>query len=480
MKPPQMLLTYEHFHLYQTVAYQHGLDHDQSMLFQDMGLGKTIEVLSIIDKRIDMMQITGALVLAPKRVCETVWRQEAAKWAHTRWLKFSAILGDEGARRRALMTPANIYLMNYENLAWLYEEICGRYLNRGHYPPFNMLVLDEISRMKGTRVRQGVKRGAALLKLLPYLPYRIGLTGTPAGNGLLDLFGQYLCIDSGDRLGTSFEKYQKAHFYPEDRNGYRWRILPTHDEKIRDRIADITISMKNDDYLELPPFVFNDVWVDLPKSCRRMYDRIEAEMAVELESGHTVEIFNAASLSNRCLQYAGGGMFKVPGEPEWEAIHKAKLDALADIVEEAAGSPVLVAYQFRHEAERILADKRFKGFKWFSAKLNATEANQLIEDWVAGRLPGIVGHAQSIGHGIDRLQQGGHIVAWFGLPWSWDYYNQLNARLRRQGQSEPVIVHRVMARDTLDCVVSEALVRKEGDELSIRQLIMEYWKRKGI
>lgn len=475
MKPS---LTYSDFHHYQQVAFWHTVNNDQSMLFQDMGLGKTIEVLSAIDHRMNAMQCTGALVLAPKRVCQTVWRQEAAKWAHTRWFKFSAILGDEGARRRALMTPANIYLMNYENLPWLYEEISGRYLNRGHYPPFNMLVLDEISRMKGTRTRQGVKRGTSLLKLLPYFPYRVGLTGTPAGNGLLDLFGQYLCIDSGARLGTSFSRYQKQHFYPEDRNGYRWRILPTHDQQIRDKIADITISMKNDDYLELPEYVFNDVWVDLPPKNRRAYDAIEYDMVVQLESGGQVEIFNAASLSNRCLQYSGGGIFTTPGEPQFETLHKAKLDALADIVEEAAGSQVLVAYQFRHEAERILADPRFKGFKWFSSKLNENEANQMINDWVGGRLPGIIGHAQSIGHGIDRLQQGGHIVAWFGLPWSWDYYNQLNARLRRQGQSEPVIVHRIMTRDTLDCAVSEALLRKESDEGSIRQLIMEYWKGK--
>lgn len=472
------LLTYSDFHQYQNIAFWHIVNHAQAMLFQDMGLGKTIEVLSAIDHRIDAAQITGVLVVAPKRVCETVWRQEAQKWAHTRWLKFSMILGDEGKRRRALMTPANIYLVNYENLVWLHEEITGRYLNRGKPPPFNMLVLDEISRMKGTRVKQGVKRGLAMLSLLPYFPYRIGLTGTPAGNGLLDLFGQYLCIDSGQRLGTSFDRYQKTYFYREDRNGYRWRVLPTYDQKIRDQIADITLSMKNDDYLDLPPFVFNDVWVDLPPKQRRAYDAIEHDMIVELESGNQVEIFNASSLTNRCLQYSGGAIFTTPGEPEFEIIHKQKLDALADIVEEAAGQQVLVAYQFRHEAERILKDPRFKGFKWFSSKLSATEANQLIDDWVAGRLPGIIGHAQSIGHGIDRLQEGGHIVAWFGLPWSWDYFSQLNARLRRQGQSQPVIVHRIMTRDTLDCAVADALLRKESDETSIRRLIMDYWKGK--
>jgi SNF2 family DNA or RNA helicase len=472
------LLTYSDFHHYQKVAYWHGAQHNQSMLFQDMGLGKTVECLSIIDTRFDEAKITGALVIAPKRVCENVWRQEAQKWAHTRWLSFSLILGDEGKRLRALMTPANVYLVNYENIPWLVEQINGRYLDRGAYPPFNMLVLDEISRMKNTRIRQGNKRGKALLSILQYFPYRMGLTGTPAGNSLLDLFGQFLCIDGGERLGTSFSGYRKEHFYQTDYNGYRWSILPTHDQKIRDRIADITISMKNDDYLELPPYVFNNIWLELPPKHRTAYDRIERDMIVELKTADDVPVFNAASLTNRCLQYASGAIFKVPGEPEFETLHKIKLDALEEIVEEAAGQPILVAYQFRHEAERILKDPRFKHFKWFHAGLSERDAAAILTSWKDGTLKGIVSHPQSIGHGIDGLQSNGRHIVWYGVCWSWDYYNQLNARLRRQGQTEPVIVHRLLMKDTVDTVVDQALKRKAGDEHTIRQLIKEYWDSK--
>ncbi len=469
------MLTQDNFHPYQDTAYDHVLSEPMSMLFLDMGLGKTPVTLHAIMERFDLLQLSGVLVVAPLRVCQTVWRQEAVKWARTKGLKFSLIHGDETARRRALATPANVYLTNFENLKWLSEEILGRYISRGKYPPFNMLVLDEISKMKNTRVQSGAERGQALLKLLPYFPYRMGLTGTPASNGLQDLFGQYLCIDSGQRLGTGFEAFKKKYFALDSWGSKRVVPRVGTEEAIRDRVGDITISMEADDYLNVPPFVFKDIWLDLPPNLRKRYDRIEKDMMVELDSGNSVEVFNAASLSNRCLQFAAGAIYTTPGEPAFETIHRLRLDAMADVVEEAAGEPVLVAFQFQHDAKRLLKDRRFKGFKWFSAKLSEKEANQLIEDWIQGRLPGIVGHPGSMGHGIDRLQHGGRIVAWMGLPWKFDDYSQTNARIRRQGQTKPVLVPRIMVRDTVDEAVALALVRKEGDELGVRRAIKDYW-----
>ena len=357
----QLLLTRTNFRPYQEHTTQVAEAQPMSMLHLDVGLGKTPPTLAAITSRFQALQLSGVLVVAPSRVCQTVWRQEAMKWDFSRWLKFSSLYGPDPKRRlRALMTPANIYLINYENLRWLSEELLGRYISRGKYPPFNMLVLDEVDKMRSTRITQGMERGKALLKLLPYFPYRMGLTGTPAGEGWQDLFGQYLCIDSGERLGRGFSAFQKQYFALDGYGSKRWVLREGSTAAITRKIADITVSLSGDEYLKLPPYVFSDHWIDLPPALQVKYDKIEKEMMVELESGNDVEVFNAASLTNRCLQFASGAIFLNPGEPEFEAIHKLKLNALDDIVGELSGEPVIVAYQFRHEAERILKDRREK------------------------------------------------------------------------------------------------------------------------
>jgi len=477
----QRLLTRSDFYPYQEHTARVAEAEPMSMLHLDVGLGKTPVTLAAMDSRFSALQLTAVLVVAPARVCQTVWKQEAKKWDFSRWLKFSDMHGPDASKRlRALMTPANVYLINYENLPWLRDELLGRYVSRGKYPPFNMLVLDEVDKMRSTRVKRGINRGQALLELLLYFPYRMGLTGTPAGEGWLDLFGQYLCIDSGKRLGRAYSVYQKQYFALDGYGSRRWVMREGATAAITKRIGDITVALSGDDYLKLPPYVFSDHWVDLPPAQRKQYNKIERKMMVELESGREVEVFNAASLTNRCLQFASGAIFLVPGEPAFEAIHKLKLDALHDIIGELSGEPVLVAYQFRHEAERILKDRRFKGFVWFSSKLGEREANQLLDDWVAGRVPGIIGHPASVGHGIDRLQHGGRTVVWYGAPWSYRMYHQTNGRLRRNGQTKPVLVPRILVRGTVDEAVCLALERKEGDETSVRQALMDYWKTKQL
>ena len=472
------MLTPDMLHGYQNRTIEHIINHPCSMLHQDPGLGKTVASLSAVEAlKFDLYQVKGVLVIAPLRVVQSVWEQEAAKWEHTKNLTFSRILGDKGSRIRGLCRKADIYLVNYENLVWLQAEVEHRFLSRGKYPPWNMCILDEISKMKGTRIRQGVKRGTAALKLLQYCPYRVGLTGTPAPNGLLDLFGQYLCIDSGERLGTSFDRYKHTYFYQSDYQGYRYAPFEKAKDQITELISDITMDLRADDYLEMPDLIDNDIMLELTPQLRDSYDRIEHEMLIELESGNAVEIFNKASLTNRCLQWAGGGVYLNPGSPDWEKIHDIKMDALTDLVAELQGQPVLLFYQYQHEALRI--QKQFPNSVWLSSKTSATDFNQAIMDWNSGKLEMIIAHPASMGHGVDRLQTSCHNMVWFGLNWSWELYFQSISRIARQGQSSPTVMnHRLLMDNTVDLVVSMALKLKEEDETSIRDLIREYGKQK--
>ncbi len=447
------------------------------MLWLDMGLGKTTCALTAINTLLDQFRVYGVLIVAPLRVCQSVWKQESAKWDHTKHLTFSSITGSKDDRIRGLMTPADIYLINYDNLRWLQTEIEHRFLSKGKRPPFNMLVADEVSKLKNTRTRQGAERGKAMLKLLPYLPYRTGLTGTPASNGMLDLFGQFLVIDGGKRLGTSHSAFKSTYFYQTDYQGYKWAPFERSKDQIGEKVGDITINLAAEDYLDMPEKIINDIYLDLPAKQRAAYDKIEDEMVVELESGLSVEIFNEASKMNRCLQFANGAIYTTPGAPEWENIHDVKLDALEDIVEEAAGQPVLVAYQYQHDAKKIL--KKFSGAIWISSKTSEADFNQALEDWNSGKLTMIIGHPASMGHGIDRLQQSGHILVWYGLNWSLDLYDQTIARLWRQGQKFATMVHRLMIRDTVDDAVKLSLEAKAHDEMGAREAIEKYRRRKN-
>ena len=471
-------MNYSDLHPYQLRAINHIIDNPQSMLHLDPGLGKTIIALSAIETlKYDAYLVSGVLVIAPLRVIQSVWKQESAKWSHTKDLTFSYITGDRNARIRGLCAKADIYLINYENLVWLQTEVEHRFLSRGKYPPWNMCIPDEITKLKGTRTRQGVKRGTAMLNLLQYCPYRVGLTGSPAPNGMLDLFGQYLCIDSGERLGTSFSGYRSMYFYQTDYSGYAWAPFEKAKEQISEKIADITIDLRAADYIKMPDLIENDIILDLPIGLQAQYDSIEREMLLELASGKDVEIFNRASLVNRCLQFAGGGVYLNPGAPEWEEIHKVKMDALVDLVEELSGQPVLVLYQYQHEAKRI--QKLFPNSLWISSKTSNSDFNQAIMDWNSGKLDMIIGHPASMGHGVDRLQTSCHNIIWYGLNWSYELYYQSNSRISRQGQRSPtVMVHRLMMNKTVDFLVSSALEMKETTETEVRDLIRKYGEEK--
>ena len=465
-------------HEYQNRAENHIFEHSGSALHLDPGLGKTIIVLSALESLFfDSFSIKGVLVIAPLRVVQSVWRQEAAKWSHTKDLTFSYITGDPGSRIRGLCTKAHIYLINYENLPWLQTQVEHRFLTKGLYPPWDMIVFDESSKMKNTRIRQGVKRGTAALKLLQYAPRRVNLTGSPAPNGMLDLFGQYLCLDGGKRLGQSHTAFRATYFYLSEYQGTKWKAFENSKEQITEKLADITLDLVASDYITMPDLIENDIMLTFPPDIQARYDAIEKEMLIQLDSGHDVPIFNRASLVNRCLQFAGGGVYLNPGLPDWEMIHTIKMDALIDLVDELEGQPVLLFYQYQHEAKRI--QRQYPDAKWISSKISEGDFNQAIIDWNNGDLQMIIAHPASMGHGVDRLQAACHHLIWFGLNWSWDLYYQSNSRLARQGQTSPtVMAHRILIDNTTDLIVRASIQVKRSTESEVRELIREYGKKK--
>lgn len=459
-------------HGYQQKAITFSLQHSQLALWLDMGLGKTAIALSNIVERQDLFQVYGTLVIAPLRVIQTVWRQEARQWEHTKHLRFSLIHGTPDQRHRAFRMPADVYLVNYEGITWLSQQLIHLCLSRGKYLPFNQVIFDEVSKLK----EYTTKRHKALRQLLPFLPYRMGLTGTPAANGYLDLFGQYLAIDSGARLGTTKSAFAERYFH---KTGWgvasRYEIDPGAEKRIEELIGDITLQMSAQDYLELPPIVFNDIWVDLPPAAREKYEQLEREMFMELDSGAEIEVFNTASLLNKCLQAANGALYVETGGP-WDHLHDAKLDTLSDIVEEAAGKSILLAYSYRHDAARIT--EKFTGVEHLSSKLGSKRINSLVSDWNDGQVPMLIGHPASMGHGLN-LQHGSNTLVWFGLPWSLEQYQQtidrLAGGLRRQ---RPVIVHRILARGTTDEVVLADKETKGKIQDDLKKALNEYRKKK--
>jgi len=442
-------------------------------MWLDMGLGKTAVSLTNIVERQNLVQVYGTLVVAPLRVIQTVWRQEAAQWSHTKHLRFSVIHGAPDERIRAYQIPADVYLVNYEGLRWLSGQLIHTYLSRGRHLPFNQVIFDEISKLKDHTTH----RHSALRDILPFIPYRVGLTGTPAANGYLDLFGQYLAIDSGARLGTVKSQFTERFFHQSGwGQGSKYEVDTGAEKQIEGIIGDITMQMSAADYLDLPPIKFNDIWVDLPPKARAEYERLERDMFMELDSGAEVEVFNKAALINKCLQAANGAAYVETGGP-WDWLHDAKLEALDDIIEEASGKPLLLSYSFRHDAERI--GKRYRDVHPINSKLGDAKINQLVEQWNAGKVPMLLGHPASMGHGLN-LQHGGDTIVMFGLPWSLEQYeqviNRLAGGLRRY---RPIVVHRILARNTADEAVRLALAAKATTQDGLKVALNEYRREKS-
>lgn len=432
-------------HPYQAYCKEHILSHPFTGLLLDMGLGKTLTTLSAIKELVlDYGVVDKVLVIAPLSVT-TVWADEVAKWDNFSELTLSLVTGSAANRKAALAAEVDIYIINVDNVAWLVE-----YYGRAW--PFDMIVIDELSTFKSA----STQRFKALRKVRPKASWVVGLTGTPSPNGLQDLWSQIYLLDRGERLGTSMTKYRQTYFYPLSGQGYvvyKWGLKEGAEDKIHEKIGDICISMKAKDYLKLPGRVDNVIEVQLPQEALRTYHTLKRQFVAEL-ADETVTASNAAVLSNKLLQMASGKVYYNEDHDE-VTLHTAKLEALERVVEEAQGQPILVFYTFKHERDRLL--NHFKQAKQLDVKSGD------VKRWNAGEIPMLLANPQSAGHGLN-LQQGGHIIVWYNLTWSLEQYLQANARLDRQGQTQPVIVHHLVAKGTIDEQVMEALKTKNSSQ----------------
>lgn len=481
------LLTPQQLHEYQRVCILHQLEHDDTMLWLGTGLGKTPVTLTTIVDRMRAGLVQKTLIFGPLRVIQAVWARESRKWTHTNHLRFSVIHGTKEKRARALFADADIYLINYENMNWLAQQLDHYYISQGKPLPFQMVVYDEVSKLKhsttlrvagGKRDRKD-KRGephtikvTGWRKMMGEFKYRTGLTATPASNGYIDLHGQFLAVDGGQRLGEFITHYRDSYFAA-DYNGWSYAPTALGKQWIEHKISDITVKMDSRDYLDLPDCKVTNIMVDLPAAARRAYKEIEKDLFTQLDSGSEVEVFSRSSVSNKCLQFCNGSPYLISGEPGYEVLHDAKLDALEEVLEEAGGSPVLCSYTFKADAERIM--KRFK--KYRPVNLTDTpskDTEQIIDKWNRGEIKLLVGHPQSMGHGVDGLQGAGHILVWFGANWSLELTDQLRGRLDRQGQTHPVSVIRILCNDTIDLAVVDALERKTDDQEGLKAALQRY------
>ncbi len=438
-------------------------------LFVPMGLGKTVSTLTAIEKLMHTEQVTPVLVVAPLRVAITTWPGEVQKFSHLKHLKVSVVAGTPRQRLEALYTPADIYCINYENLLWL-EEVWGDAWN------FRTVVADECSKLKGFRLKQGAVRPRALAKRVhaPGTRY-IGLTGTPAANGLQDLWALMWMVDKGERLGNSFEAFKDRWFYSvsvgSDRFAVRLEPRPWARLEIEERIRDLCLSLDVADYFDIDKPIVNTLRVALPTKARRLYEAMEAQMFLTLSSGTEVEAFSAASRTLKCLQLANGAIYTDENSGQWEEVHNAKLQALEEIIEEASGMPVLVAYHFKSDLARLQ--------KAFPQGKTLDKDPKTLAAWNAGKIPILFAHPASAGHGLN-LQDGGNILVFFSLNWNLEERLQIIERIGpvrqvQAGHKRPVFIHNIVAENTVD----ELIIERVQSKREVLDLLMEAMKRKG-
>ena len=439
-------------HEYQRYATEYIETHPVAAVLLDMGLGKTSITLTALNNLLfDSFEVRRILVIAPLRVARNTWGAEIEKWDHLDSLQYSVAVGTETERLSALKKPADIYLINRENVQWLISE-------SGIPFDFDMVVIDELSSFKNHQT----KRFKALMKVRPKVKRIVGLTGTPSSNGLVDLWAEFRLLDMGERLGRFIGQYRTSYFRPDKQNGqvvFSYKPLPGAEKKIYDKISDITISMKSTDHLQMPELINSRYTVYLSEKEDSRYAELKEELVLQLPGGE-VTAANAASLSGKLSQMANGAVYTDAGETV--AIHERKLDALEDIIEAANGKPVLVAYWFRHDLERI--SERLQNLKIPCSRLDTDGS---IRKWNAGEIPVALIHPASAGHGLN-LQSGGNTLVWFGLTWSLELYQQTVARLWRQGQaSETVVVQHIITKGTIDERIMKALSEKDTTQAAL-------------
>lgn len=438
---------------YQRTAMQWIIEKPHCGLFLDMGLGKTVSTLTALQQLIDDCEVSRVLVVAPKKVAETTWSTEAEKWEHLRGLKVVKVLGTEKQRCLALNTPADVYVTGRDNFVWL----VGKY---GGQLPFDALVIDELTSFKSAKS----ERFKAMRTALPSVGRVIGLTGTPAPNGLIDLWAQMYCIDRGERLGKSVTRYRETYFETHKWNNIvvRCDLKRGCEDIIRNKIADICLSMQARDYLQLPDMITHTVKVELTAKTMERYNEFERDKVLEFTQEHGEEPANvlansAAGLMNKLSQFANGAVYDE--DRNVHQVHDEKLDRLVEIVEAANGSSVLVFYQFKHDIPRI--QEKLKGYR-----VRVYEGEKDLKDWNAGEIDVLLAHPASTAYGLN-MQQGGHYIVWFGTGWNLEHYQQANARLHRQGQKHPVTVYKLICSGTVDERASAALESKKGVQQSL-------------
>lgn len=427
-------------HEYQTYAINFILEHPVAAVLLEMGLGKSVITLTAIyELMLNRFEVQKVLVIAPLRVARDTWSAEIEKWEHLTGLTYSVAIGTEAERLAALRRPAHLYLINRENVDWL--------ITKSGIPfDFDMVVIDELSSFKS----HAAKRFKSLLKVRPTVKRMVGLTGTPSSNSLMDLWAEFRILDMGQRLGRYITHYRNNFFVPDKRNQqmiFSYKPRAGAEDAIYRLISDITISMKSADFLKMPECIINEVPVALSEKEWSVYQALKEDMVVDLKD-EEIDAVNAAALSGKLLQMANGAVYNE--EKEVIHIHDRKLDALEDLIEGANGKPVLVAYWYNHDLQRI--KERFS--------VREIKTSQDIKDWNNSDIPVAVIHPASAGHGLN-IQFGGSTIIWFGLTWSLELYQQTNARLWRQGQKSTVVIHHIIAKDTIDEDVMKALRKKE-------------------
>ncbi len=446
-------------HSYQRHCINKILETKKLGLFLDMGLGKTVTTLTAVKElKYNRFQVCKVLVIAPKKVAEGTWTKEAAKWDHTKMLRVSPVLGSQAKRIRALNTPADLYVINRENVCWLVDYYRNAW-------PFDMVVIDESSSFKS----HSAKRFKALAGISSRISRMVELTGTPSPNGLADLWSQVYLLDGGERLGKRYSQFRERYFQPDKRGAdgmiYSYEAKPGTEESILAKISDICISMKAEDYLELPDLTYHEVPVELDKKSWKAYQDLERKMILELpEDDELISVTSAAALSNKLLQLANGAVYDE--DRQVHEVHDCKIEAFLELVESLQGKPVLVFYNYQHDRERIL-----KALAKSGLRIRELKTTQDEDDWNAGRIDILLTHPASSAYGLN-LQQGGNHVIWFGLTWNYELYTQANKRLHRQGQVNKVIIHHLVSTGTRDEEVMTALKRKDD----VQNWVMESLK----
>ena len=433
-------------HAYQEYAIKHIIEHKEAALLLAMGTGKTVITLTAIRQLMQASpEVHKALIIAPLRVARDTWPAEIWKWDHLKDLSYSVVIGTVQERKEALRQPAVIYLINRENVQWLVEE-------SGMPFDYDMIVIDELSSFKSWQA----KRFKSLMKVRPFVKRIVGLTGTPSSNGLMDLFAEFKLLDMGKRLGRFIGQYRNAFFTPDKTNGqivYSYKALPGAEDAIYRRIGDITISMKACGNIKMPELITTKYEVEMSPAERREYELLKKELVLSLPEGE-VTASNAAVLTGKLLQLSSGAIYSDDGSVV--RLHDRKLDALEDIIEDMNGRPLLVAYWFKHDYDRIARRLTKDGISF--ERLDSEES---MRRWNAGQIQVALAHPASTGHGLN-LQQGGSTICWFTPTWSLELYQQMNARLYRQGQqAETVVITHIVTKDTVDGRVLRALGEKD-------------------